>query len=69
MTDDATKFTKLLELAVLRLEASDSNNDATKNDVHVIYTGGTNDETVMILDEFLDGDALTDLTIADFEII
>ena len=69
VADDAAKFTKLLELAMLRLEAGDSSNDATKNDVHVIYTGGTNDETVMVLDEFLDGGALTDLTIADFEII
>lgn len=69
VTDDAAKFTKLLELAMLRLEAGDSSNDATKNDVHVIYTGGTNDETVMVLDELLDGGALTDLTIADFQII
>jgi len=69
VTDVTAKFTKLLELAMLRLEAGDSSNDATKNDVHILYTGGTNDETVMVLDEFLDGGALMDLTIADFEII
>ena len=67
--DDAAKFTKLLELAMFRLEAGDSSNDATKNDLNVVYTGGTNDETVMVLDEFLDGNALMDITIADFEII
>jgi len=43
--------------------------DDTKNDVNIIYTGGSSDETVMILEDFLDGISLQDLTLADFNII
>jgi hypothetical protein len=43
--------------------------DDTKNDVNIIYTGGSSDETVMILEDFLDGNNLQDLTLAGFNII
>ena len=68
ITGDAAKFDKLLEVAMLKLEAG-ADDDDTKNDVNIIYTGASSDETVMVLEDFLDGNSLQDLTLADFDII
>ena len=58
-----------MNAAMLKLAAGDAEDDDTKNDVNILYTGGTSDETVMVLEDFLDDKALSDLTLADFILI